>query len=385
MDVLVDREVLERYNSVVFKSFLKGDSMDFGEGNNMSGGGAGADGREQEREGLGAIPVLPLAGQATAGQPKKRSGWRIFWGIVLALSVLANIALFLLLVGVVAMFAVGEEGMLDEEVIHEGPRTSKIAVLRLEGVIDDEQARDVAKQLRRAREDKHVKGIILRVNSPGGTISGSDQIYNEIRYKTDKPVVAFMQGVAASGGYYASVACQKIVAEPTVITGSVGVIGGYLVLAELLEEKLGIQPVIVKSGPKKDWPSSFRAPSEEEIQYLQDKLIRPAYERFVQIVAEGRKELLTLSEVRKLADGSIYGAEEAKEEKLIDEIGYLDSAIEQVKALAQIEKAQVIEYRKPFSFTDLLSSRSGKIHRIDKSTLYELGTPQLLYLWTLQE
>jgi protease-4 len=103
----------------------------------------------------------------------------------------------------------------------------------------------------------------------------------------------------------------------------------------------------------------------------------------VQVVAEGRGESLTLDDVKRLADGSIYGAEEALSEKLIDKIGYIDEAIEQVKSLAGIEKAQVIEYRKSFSFADFLSSRSGNILKIDKSTLYELSTPQVLYLWSL--
>jgi protease-4 len=103
----------------------------------------------------------------------------------------------------------------------------------------------------------------------------------------------------------------------------------------------------------------------------------------VQVVAECRGEALTLDDVKRLADGSIYGAKEALSEKLIDKIGYIDEAIEQVKLLAGIEKAQVVEYRKPFSFADFLSSRSGNILKINRSTLYELSTPQVLYLWSL--
>jgi protease-4 len=318
--------------------------------------------------------------------PKKRTGWRIFWGIILGLSVLANIALFLMLIGLAAVFVTGQKGIFTEEVIQAGPRTAKIAVITVQGIIDDEQAQDVYKQIKSARWDKRVKGLIIRVNSPGGTISGSDQICNEIRkYRKDegKPAVAFMRGVAASGGYYVSVGCDKIVAEPTVITGSIGVIGGHFVLQQLLEEKLGIQPVIFKSGEKKDWPSLFQPVTEEQRQYIQDKLINPAYNRFVQVVAEGRREVLTLADVKRLADGSIYSAEEALSEKLIDKIGYIDEAVEQVKLLAGIEKAQVVEYRKPFSLAYLLSSRSRNILKIDKSTLYELSTPQVLYLWSL--
>lgn len=351
--------------------------MDFEQNNNRS-------------EPLQPQPSEPASGLAQGAPsvtktPKKQIGWRIFWGVILALSVLANIALFLMLIGLVAVFATGQKGIFTEEVIQAGPRTTKIAVITVQGIIDSEQAQDIYQQLKRASDDKRVKGLILRVNSPGGTISGSDQICNEVRKyrkEEDKPVVAFMQGVAASGGYYVSVACDKIIAEPTVITGSVGVIAGHFVLQELLEEKLGIQPAIFKSGQKKDWPSPFQPVTEEQRQYIQDKLINPAYNRFVQVVADGR-EALTLSDVKRLADGSIYGAEEALSKKLIDEIGYIDEAIEQVKVLAGIEKAHVVEYRKPFSFANFLSSRSRNILKINRNTLYELTTPQILYLWSL--
>lgn len=359
--------------------------MDFEQNNDFSGVEPPELPEEAQPPGPEPISVLPAVGPAVVKQPEKRTGWKIFWGVILALSLLANIILFLTLIGVVAVFAVGQEGVFTEEVIREGPRMNKIAVIRLQGIINDEQAHDICKQLERAREDRRVKGIILRVNSPGGTISGSDQIYDEIKEKTDKPVVAFLQSVAASGGYYVSVGCDKIVGEPTVITGSIGVIGGYLVLEKLLEEKLAIRPIIVKSGEKKDWPSSFRDPNDVEIQYLQDKLITPAYQRFLQVVADGRESVLTRDEIRRLADGSIYWAQEALDEKLIDEIGYLDEAIGHVKSLAGIDKAQVVEYRKPFSFAELLNSRSANTLRIDKTMLYELCTPQLLYLWTVRE
>lgn len=349
--------------------------MNFEQNNNLSGP-------------TGPQPSEPLPGlgasEPAVEPPRKGSGWKVFWGIVLALSVLANIALFLMLIGVVAVFATGQRSLLNEEVIQAGPRANKIAVITVEGIIHGEQAKNVSRQLKTARKDKRVKGLIVRVNSPGGTISGSDQIYNEIRKYRDeegKPVVAFMQSVAASGGYYTSVACEKIIAEPTAITGSIGVIFGYFVLQELLENKLGIQPVIIKKGSKKDWPSSFKVLTEEQKQYIQDRLINPAYERFVQVVADGRKALLTSDDVKRLADGSIYGAREALDEKLIDEIGYLDKAIERIKSLAGIEEAQVVEYRKPFSLTDVLLLRSGNTLKIDRATLYELSTPEVLYLW----
>ena len=350
--------------------------MDFEQNNNLS-------------EPTQPQPSEPIPSVGQSGPPvktaRKGSGWRIFWGIVLTMSVMANIALFLILMGVIALFATGPRGIFTEEVIRKGPRRNKIVVITVEGIIHGERAKDVYRQLKAARQDKRVKGLIVRVNSPGGTISGSDQIYREIlkyREKENKPVVAFMQSVAASGGYYTSVACKKIIAEPTTITGSIGVISGYFVVRELLQEKLGILPVVIKSGKKKDWPSSFEAPTEEQLQYLRDKVLTPAYERFVEVVAKGREASLTVDEVRRLADGGIFGAKEAVDEKLIDDVGYLDDAIELVKSLAKIEKAQVVEYRKPFSLASFLSYRKPNFLKIDRTTLYELGTPQVLYLWS---
>jgi len=317
---------------------------------------------------------------------RKGSGWRVFWGIVLVLSVMVNIGLLLMLMSVVAVFATGSMSTgLNEEVVRKGPASKKIAIINVQGVIYNELANDVKKQLKAARQDKRVKGLIIRVNSPGGTISGSDQIYQEIkkyREEEGKPVIAFMQGVAASGGYYTSVACEEIIAEPTTITGSIGVISWYFVVQELLENKLGVLPVTVKSGKRKDWPSSFRAPAAEELEYMREKLIEPAYERFLEVVAKGREGILSPDKIRELADGSIYGAKEAKDEKLIDDTGYLDEAIERVKSMANIKDARVVEYRRPFSFANFLTYRSKNILSINKETLFELGTPQVMYLWS---
>ncbi len=327
---------------------------------------------------------MPQPGPNQGAPVKKVSGWKVLWGIITGLSVLANIALFLVLIGMVFIVAAGRERKFSEEVLEEGPSSSKIAVISIEGIIDEQQARNVFWQLKEARNDHNVKGLVIRINSPGGTLSGSDQIYNEIlKYRSGKgkPVVAFMQGVAASGGYYASVACETIVAEPTTITGSIGVIMGYLVLEQLLEEKLGIQPIIVKAGDKKDWPSSFQAPDEQQLEYIQKRIVDPAYERFVEVVAQGRSDL-SADDVNRLADGSIYWADEAKAEGLIDEIGYLEDAVDLVKSQAGIDKAKVVEYRRPFSFADIMAAQTKSALKIDRTFLYELSVPQVLYLWT---
>jgi len=318
-------------------------------------------------------------------QRQKSSLWSIFRTIIMGISVLINFVLFFMLIGLgVFIFSGQKEGMV-EEVVREGAFGTKIAIVNLEGTIYAEQAENIYKQLKTAQKDPQVKAVILRVDSPGGTVSASDQIYHEImrfRANTNKPVIAFMQGTAASGGYYASVACEKIIAEPTTITGSIGVISSYMVFQNLLEDKLGVQPVVVKSGEKKDWPSSFRAPEKEEIEYIQNKLIKPTLEIFVGVVSKGREHVLTSDEVRELADGSIFGAQEALEKKLIDDIGYLDDAINMVKSMTGIKSAQVVQYKRPFSLGSILGVESKQsLLKLDKNTLFELGTPQTLYLW----
>jgi len=328
-------------------------------------------------------------GRPALAPPSKGTGWKVFFGIVLALSLIANAVMLLIVIGVVAIFATTQKGNYAEEVILAGPRSTKIAVIPLQGIIDAQQAKDLFDQLKMAEHDRRVKGVIIRVNSPGGTLSGSDQIHNAIRKfrdKADKPTVAFMEGMAASGGYYTSVACEQIVAEPTALTGSIGVMFGHFVLEQLLEEKLGIQPVIITSGTKKGWPSMFERFTDDQRQYVQQKLITPAYKRFVQIVDDGRPSL-TLAEVEALADGSIYGAQEALAARLIDQIGYFDEAVELVKSLAGIEKAQVVQYRKPFSFARFLTYQSSAFGglKLNRTTLYELSTPQVLYLWSIYQ
>jgi protease IV len=117
------------------------------------------------------------------------------------------------------------------------------------------------------------------------------------------------------------------------------------------------------------------------MQYMQQRIIDPAYDRFVKVVVDGRKSL-TESDVRRLADGSIYWADKALEEKLIDGIGYLKDAIDETKSLAGVKKAQVVEYQKPFSLADMLGAKTNVSLKIDRRTLYETAVPQALYLWT---
>ena len=332
------------------------------------------------------IPVAPPAPEA----PRKKSRFsilRVLWGVITILSILANL---FLLVGIIVLGAAvvggnaGGIGSFSQTVLREGDATKVIAVIDIDDVIDFKMSDRVRRQLEAAAKDVNVRAVIIRIVSPGGYVSSSDQIYYEINrfeQETGKKTVAFMQTVAASGGYYSAVACEKIIAEPTVITGSIGVIMNHLVLQELLEEKLGINPVVIKSGPHKDWPSSFSPVTDEQREYLMDKLIQPSYERFIGAIAEGRGEVLTEYEIRKLADGSIYYADEALEKKLIDQMGYLDDAIALTEKTAGISGAQVVEYQERFSILQTLVAESKTNLKVDQSTLHKLAAPELMYLW----
>ncbi len=346
---------------------------------------------------VAAPPTVPLAvpnvtahnnsGHGRAG----RSGWRIFWRVMLTLSIIANIVLFSSLVTLAGVVVTGDDKMFGytESTLIKGTSADKIVVINLEGVIDGELADEIHDQLQTARRDDAVKAVILRIVTPGGTVSASDRIHHEIaefRRETSKPTVAFMQSIATSGGYYASVACDRIIAEPTTITGSIGVIMNSMVIKGLLEEKLGIQPVVIKSGPRKDWPSIFSETTEEQKQYLMDKLITPAYDRFVNLVVQGRSGKLQRDEVLQLADGSIYGAQEACEKKLIDRVGYFSEAVSLAETLASVIGAHVVEYRKPFSFLSLLRAQGGaeNLLKLDRNTLERLAVPRLMYIWQTQ-
>lgn len=333
---------------------------------------------------------IPTAAPVREDRREKKKGfsiWRVFWGMVTALSIVANLVLLLAIIILGAALVGGGGGSIDsftENVLREGNASQVIAVINIDDVIDFAMSDRIRRQLEAAEDNPNVKAVIVRIASPGGYVSSSDQIYHEIsqfRNRTGKPAVAFMQTVAASGGYYSAVACDQIIAEPTVITGSIGVIMNHIVVQELLEEKLGINPIVIKSGPKKDWPSYFAPVSEEQMEYLADKLIAPSFERFIEVIVEGRGEILSEAQIRELADGSIYFAQEAKDKQLIDRIGYVGEAIALTEELAGIRNAHVVEYQERFSFFQVLGAQSKSQFKLDRSTLHKLVTPELMYLW----
>ncbi len=284
-----------------------------------------------------------------------------------------------------------------KETVVQGKGRDKILLLDITGFLSDVQpwkpysppattVRDIKEKLRKAEQDRRIKGVVLRINSPGGTVTASDTIYEEIRKFKEKsgvPVVAQMLNTAASGGYYVALAADHIMAQPTSITGSIGVIIQKFNVHELLT-KIGIMNTPVKSGAHKDIGSPFRPQADEEKKILQET-IDSLYHRFVERVDENRKGL-SREESFTLSDGRIYTSGQALENGLIDQIGYLDDAIDEVKKMAGIEKARVVLYHLPYAYKENIYSAAGlkpvtEIHLFDLNyNLPIFGTP-FLYLW----
>ncbi|WP_299032310.1 signal peptide peptidase SppA [uncultured Anaerococcus sp.] len=220
-----------------------------------------------------------------------------------------------------------KQALVDEEVLRGTNAKEKIKVVDLSGVIQSGSNSDfVIKDLKAAAEDPAVRGVILSINSPGGSVYVSEQIAKEIKNLKEKniPVYSVMKEMAASGGYYVSAPTDRIYASNETLTGSIGVIMQMYSL-EGLFDKYGIKEQNITSGKMKDAGSQGRDLSAEEKKYFED-LVNSAYKRFVKIVADGRS--MSEKDVIKIADGRVYDGAQALENGLVDKIGDLDSAID---------------------------------------------------------
>jgi protease IV len=245
---------------------------------------------------------------------------------------------------------------IQEVVLVESKAKEKILVIDVEGIIgttgrnnllnrEGDILSQVYYRLEQAARDKLVRGIILRLDTPGGEVTASDVIYNEVlkfKKKTGLPVVGLMMGVAASGGYYIASACDYVIAHPSTITGSIGVVSYFPSLGGLFS-KFGITMQVLKSGEMKDAGSPFRDMNQDEQKVFQG-IIDELYERFLQVIYEKRKGTLSLDEIRKIADGRVYTAPQALKLKLVDEVGYFDAALAKALSLASLKEARVVAY-----------------------------------------
>ncbi len=334
-------------------------------------------------------------------------------GCLLVLSVLLALALAVSLLVNLALAARGAgmgpkkpEPMTQKWVAGDGD--AKVALIELQGVIMDEvqsgglfgvttqPIERIRRELEEAEKDETVKAVLFEVDSPGGSVTASDEIWNLFRRfkeRSKKPVVVFMGGICASGGYYVSAPADVIYASPTTITGSIGVIMSAVNFRGLLD-KFDVKPLTIKAGANKDLLNPTEPIREEHVRIIQD-MIDEAYNLFVSRIVAGRaKAGLSEPAIRDLADGRIYTAEQALKLKLVDKIGYRDDAFEEARKLGGVTQATLFRYSKFPSFLEALAGdaeaaasgelagrRVGAGGPLSIETVLSLETPRLMYLW----
>jgi protease-4 len=291
---------------------------------------------------------------------------------------------------------VGRREPLEESVVL-GKRGPKILMIEIEGVIseareerelfeppEESTVARVREALERARDDDEVRALLLRINSPGGTVTGSDILYHElVRFKRERglPIVAHFLGVAASGGYYVAMAADEVIAQPTSVTGSIGVIFVGLNLSELME-KVGIADQTLTAGDQKDAGSWLRPMQPAERAHLQ-AILDDMHARFKDVVAQGRPNL-DAKRIDALADGRVYSADQALAQGLVDAEGSLEDAVAAAQKRAGIPESRLIVYHRPHEYRQNVYNRAPGLPRTIRLELappLRLPRPGFLYLW----
>jgi protease-4 len=238
----------------------------------------------------------------------------------------------------------------------------------------------ILQQIRAAENDEDVMAILLEVDSPGGGITPSDEIYKALldfrESDEERRIVVFMRDLAASGGYYVAMAGDWLIAEPTTVVGSIGVIMQSINFKDL-SQKVGVRDITIKSGKNKDLLNPFEDVPPEQLQLLQG-LIDNMYQHFLGIVQDARP--IEPEKLAELADGRVFVAKEAVDLKLIDEIGYFDDAVAKTAELLGEESVRVIRYEHHPTFFDLFSSIESPGVHLD--VLARPEAPRFMYLWT---
>jgi protease-4 len=328
-------------------------------------------------------PPPPVITPTSPPKPRRSRGWMIFAIILLVLLLISLLGNFTQLVSQALTFKGGlGRGMtsdvgpnLDECVLKDNDAANKIAVITVDGIISgntvDQSGNNmvdvIRAQLDRAKKDRRVKAVILKVDSPGGEVLASDEIYRTIKdFQTDsgKSVVCSMGSLAASGGYYISSPCRWIVANDLTITGSIGVILHTWNYRGLMD-KIGLRPEVYKSGKFKDMLSGEREtneiPAEERV--MVQGLIDETYQKFKGVVAAGREaaHAKNKKEGRALAldwanyaDGRVLSGTRAYDLGFVDQIGDFEDAVDRAKQIAGIHNANLIEYRERYDFSNFL-------------------------------
>ncbi|HXK25697.1 MAG TPA: signal peptide peptidase SppA [Myxococcota bacterium] len=278
----------------------------------------------------------------------------------------------------------------------EGAGSAKILLLQIDGVLTDEPEASwyglrrespvarVREELDRARRDDSIDALLVRIDTPGGTVTASDLLYQEIlRFKHERgvPVVAQLMGMATSGGYYVAMSADTVIAHPTTVTGSIGVIFAGVNLSGLMA-KYGVADQTLTSGPFKDAGSPLRPMRPDERAQLQS-VIDDMYQRFLDVVRRGRPALAP-DEVARLADGRIYSAQQALANGLVDRIGDVEDAVELARTRAGVEEARVVTYHRPREYRKNLYTAEAdeSAPRVEwPMRRLQLPQPAFLYLW----
>jgi protease-4 len=316
--------------------------------------------------------------------------------VVCGLVIVAGGLLFV--TGAVSAFgmkgAPGERFQLQEVTLEGKQGQPKIVQIPVTGMItsgslggETSSAELLEAQLDRARKDDNVKAILLTLNSGGGGVTGSDIMHQKVmEYKkaTGEPVVACMRDIAASGAYYVAAGCDRIIAHPTTVTGSIGVIVPLYDATELMKS-IGVKSDPVTSGKFKDMGSPFVEQPEgerEKERELFQELVDSMYERFVKVVAEGRG--LDAEKVKEIADGRVFTSQKAVDLGLVDSIGYYEDAVSRVKESAGIEDAHIVTYKRILTLSDmfgrLVSGHEVNLNVAGNRPMLSAGQP--MYLWT---
>jgi len=280
-----------------------------------------------------------------------------------------------------------QERLLTERTIGGNRRAdNKIAVIGVSGMIVSNADGFIARQIRQAQSDDNVRAIVLRIDSPGGTMAGSDyylHLLRQLKSKRNIPIVVSMGTTATSGGYYVSMVGCEIFAEPSTLTGSIGVIAGLFNASELLE-KIGIEmtPVVSDRTPHKTM-GSFARPMTEEEYAMFKHLIDDNLDRFKAVIREGRSHFADNPEkLDAVVTGQIFTANDALANGLIDRIGFLDDAVERAGSLARMAEREyrVIQYRPKLSFMESLMESRAPNQLLNGRTLFEMTTPRIYLL-----
>ncbi len=279
-----------------------------------------------------------------------------------------------LLFPILILFALVGISSIVSELIQKGA-ANRVGIVEITGLISDSQ--HIVNQVKKFRLDKRVRGIVLRIDSPGGSVGPSQEIYDEVvkTRKSGKPIFASMGTLAASGGYYIASAAEKIFANPGTLTGSIGVIMAFS-NAKGLMEKIGLKPEVIKAGKYKDIGSPARPMTKKEKDLLQG-VATDVHQQFIEAVASGRN--ITVEEISKVADGRILTGRQAYSLNLVDELGGLQASIDQlVDKVGITGKPEIIKEKPRSGLLDLLLKT-----KINQPITELYSVPSLQYTWHL--